>query len=54
MLPRPRQRSSVQSSGLPSPSLRNFVASKNKVANLRPSALPLYTYWNIEELYLTK
>lgn len=30
------------------------VAAKNRVANLRPSPLPLYTYWNIEELYLTK
>ena len=31
-----------------------FVAVKNKVGNMRPSPLPLYTYWNIEELYLTK
>ena len=31
-----------------------FVAVKNKVANVRPSPLPTYTYWNIEELYLTK
>lgn len=31
-----------------------FVAAKNKVANMRPSPLPLYTYWNIEEIYLTK
>jgi len=29
-------------------------AVKNKVANVRPSALPTYTYWNIEEIYLTK
>ncbi|MBK6314143.1 MAG: ABC transporter substrate-binding protein [Blastocatellia bacterium] len=31
-----------------------FVAVKNKVGNLRPSSLPLFTYWNIEELYLKK
>lgn len=31
-----------------------FVAVKNKVANLKASPLPLYTYWNIEELYLKK
>ncbi len=31
-----------------------FVAVKNKVGNLRPSPLPLFTYWNIEELYLKK
>ncbi len=31
-----------------------FVAVKEYVANVRPSPLPLYTYWNIEELYLTR
>lgn len=31
-----------------------FVAAKNRIGNFRPSPLPLYTYWNIEELYLTK
>jgi ABC-type transport system substrate-binding protein len=29
-----------------------FVAVKNKVGNLKSS--PLFTYWNIEELYLKK
>lgn len=29
-----------------------YVASKNRVANMRPSPLPLYTYWNVEEIYL--
>jgi peptide/nickel transport system substrate-binding protein len=31
-----------------------FVAAKNRFGNFRPSALPYYTYWNIDELYLTK
>jgi len=31
-----------------------FVAAKNRIGNLKPSALPTYTYWNIEELYLRR
>lgn len=31
-----------------------FVAAKNRFGNFKPSPLPLFTYWNIEELYLTK
>jgi peptide/nickel transport system substrate-binding protein len=31
-----------------------YVAAKNRVKNMRPSPLPLYTYWNIEELYLAE
>ncbi len=31
-----------------------FVAAKNRFGNFRPSALPYYTYWNLDELYLTK
>jgi peptide/nickel transport system substrate-binding protein len=31
-----------------------FVAAKNRFGNFRPSFMPMYTYWNIEELYLTK
>jgi peptide/nickel transport system substrate-binding protein len=28
-----------------------YVAAKNKIGNLKPSALANFTYWNIEELY---
>jgi len=31
-----------------------FVAAKNRIGNLKPSALPTYTYWNVEELYFTR
>jgi len=31
-----------------------FVAAKNRIGNLKPSALPTYTYWNMEELYFTR
>jgi peptide/nickel transport system substrate-binding protein len=30
------------------------VAAKNRVANLRPTILPVYIFWNVDELYLTK
>jgi peptide/nickel transport system substrate-binding protein len=31
-----------------------FVVAKNRIGNLKPSPLPYYTYWNIDELYLLK
>jgi peptide/nickel transport system substrate-binding protein len=31
-----------------------FVAAKNRIRNLKPSPLPTYTYWNIEELYFAR
>jgi peptide/nickel transport system substrate-binding protein len=31
-----------------------FVAAKNRFGNFKPSPLPPYAYWNVEELYLTK
>jgi peptide/nickel transport system substrate-binding protein len=30
------------------------VAAKNRVGNFRPSILPPYAWWNIEEMYLSK
>ena len=37
------------------PTLEDVQAARSRVyAHMRPSPLPLYTYWNIEELYLTK
>jgi peptide/nickel transport system substrate-binding protein len=31
-----------------------FVAARNRFGNFKPSPLSPYTYWNLEELYLTK
>ena len=31
---------------------RTFTAARNRVMNLRPSALPPYAFWNVEELWL--
>ncbi|HWX43060.1 MAG TPA: ABC transporter substrate-binding protein [Blastocatellia bacterium] len=31
-----------------------FVAARNRFGNFKPSALSPYTYWNLEELYMTK
>ncbi|MGH9760264.1 MAG: hypothetical protein ACREAC_05400, partial [Blastocatellia bacterium] len=28
-----------------------FAAAKNNIGNLKPSALPNYLYWNLDELY---
>ena len=29
-------------------------ANKNRVKNVRPTILPPYNFWNVDELYLTK
>ncbi len=31
-----------------------FVAARNRFGNFKPSSLAPYTFWNLEELYLTK